>query len=77
LVDESVLRIEDKDEQPKRKAMVWYLYVDIYCLDYDGNVFDACLIALLAALGNGERPPPRPIQAVSRLRFFFFFFFFY
>jgi exosome complex RNA-binding protein Rrp42 (RNase PH superfamily) len=54
LVDESVLRIEDKEEQSKeRKAMVWYLYVDMYCLDYDGNVFDACLIALLSALANG------------------------
>ena len=57
LVDESVLRIEDKEEESKaRKAMVWYLYVDMYCLDYDGNVFDACLIALLSALANGTLP---------------------
>ncbi len=57
LVDESVLRIEDKEEESKeRKAMMWYLYVDMYCLDYDGNVFDACLIALLSALANGTPP---------------------
>mmetsp|Transcript_9986 Transcript_9986/g.13717 ORF Transcript_9986/g.13717 Transcript_9986/m.13717 type:complete len:301 (+) Transcript_9986:29-931(+) len=30
----------------------WYLFVDIYCLNYDGNILDACLIALLAALKN-------------------------
>jgi exosome complex component RRP43 len=34
---------------------VWYLYLDIYCLDYDGNVFDASLIALISALKNGMR----------------------
>jgi hypothetical protein len=35
----------------------WYLYADLYCLDYDGNVFDCALIALLAALHNGFCPP--------------------
>jgi len=63
LVDESVLRIEDKEEQSKeRKAMVWYLYVDMYCLDYDGNVFDACLIALLSALANVRLPAARVVS---------------
>lgn len=33
----------------------WYLYADIYCLDYDGNILDASLAALLAALRNGAR----------------------
>jgi len=36
--------------------LMWYLYVDIYCLDYNGNVFDACLIALLAAIENVSLP---------------------
>ncbi|KAI9146103.1 ribosomal protein S5 domain 2-type protein [Paraphysoderma sedebokerense] len=31
----------------------WVIYADIYCLNYDGNIFDACLIALLAALKSG------------------------
>lgn len=35
------------------KDMVWYLYVDIYCLNYDGNILDASLLALVAALKNG------------------------
>jgi len=30
----------------------WYLYVDIYCLDFDGNITDASIIAMLAALKN-------------------------
>jgi exosome complex component RRP43 len=41
----------DKVELPN---LVWYLNADIYCLNYDGNVLDACLIGLLAALRNGK-----------------------
>lgn len=32
--------------------LCWVLYCDIMCLDYDGNILDACIIALLAALKN-------------------------
>jgi len=32
---------------------VWVLYADLYCLENDGNVLDAALIALLTALRNG------------------------
>ncbi|KAJ7170658.1 ribosomal protein S5 domain 2-type protein [Mycena crocata] len=31
---------------------VWVLYVDATCINYDGNVFDAALIAMVAALRN-------------------------
>eukprot|EP00742_Colponemidia_sp_Colp-10_P002394 GILJ01002552.1.p1 GENE.GILJ01002552.1~~GILJ01002552.1.p1 ORF type:complete len:296 (-),score=52.03 GILJ01002552.1:145-987(-) len=31
---------------------VWALYLDVVCLDYDGSVFDAALIASIAALEN-------------------------
>jgi exosome complex RNA-binding protein Rrp42 (RNase PH superfamily) len=41
------------------------IFVDIYCLDYDGNIFDASLIALLACLRDGT-----PMSLSS---FFFFF----
>jgi len=34
--------------------MVWVLYVDMYCLDYDGNMMDACLLALAAVLKTGR-----------------------
>lgn len=30
--------------------LVWVLYCDIMCLNYDGNLLDACLVALMAAL---------------------------
>ncbi|XP_071951787.1 exosome complex component RRP43-like [Antedon mediterranea] len=32
--------------------LCWVLYCDLVCLDYDGNVVDACMIALIAALQN-------------------------
>lgn len=35
---------------PERAA--WVLYVDATCINYDGNVFDAALIAMVAALKN-------------------------
>ena len=30
--------------------MAWYLYVDLYCLDFDGNCKDAALLAMISAL---------------------------
>lgn len=35
-----------------RLQLCWVLYCDLMCLDYDGNLLDACVIALLAALKN-------------------------
>jgi exosome complex component RRP43 len=40
----------------ERTKFVWYLYIDIYCLNYDGNLLDASLIALLAALDDVKLP---------------------
>ncbi len=39
--------IYDKKSQTK---LVWYLYLDIYVLNDDGNVRDACVLAMVAAL---------------------------
>nr|CAI46226.1 hypothetical protein [Homo sapiens] len=36
--------------------LVWVLYCDLICLDYDGNILDACTFALLAALKNVQLP---------------------
>ena len=36
----------------KRGKAVWVLYVDATCINYDGNVFDAALLAMVAALKN-------------------------
>merc|ERR1711963_655747 len=40
----------------KSGKMVWVLYADLICLDYDGNVADACILALTAALSNTVLP---------------------
>ncbi|KAL0950364.1 hypothetical protein HGRIS_010330 [Hohenbuehelia grisea] len=41
---------------PGRAA--WVLYVDATCINYDGNAFDAALIAMVAALKNTRLPAP-------------------
>ncbi|KIJ16523.1 hypothetical protein PAXINDRAFT_113706 [Paxillus involutus ATCC 200175] len=35
---------------------VWCLYIDATCINYDGNAFDAALLAMVAALGNTTLP---------------------
>ncbi|KAF9225023.1 hypothetical protein BS17DRAFT_779465 [Gyrodon lividus] len=35
---------------------VWCLYIDATCINYDGNAFDAALLAIVAALGNTTLP---------------------
>jgi len=35
---------------------VWVLYVDATCINYNGNVFDATLVAMVAALRNVRLP---------------------
>ena len=38
---------------------VWLVFVDMHILDFDGNLFDACGIALMAALMNTMVPAER------------------
>lgn len=35
-----------------RDKLVWVLFCDIICLNYDGNLKDACVVALVASLRN-------------------------
>lgn len=35
-------------------SAVWVLYADLVCVNYDGNIFDACVIGLMTALSNGR-----------------------
>ncbi|TFK46957.1 hypothetical protein OE88DRAFT_1714739 [Heliocybe sulcata] len=35
---------------------VWVLYIDATCINYDGNAFDAALIAMVSALRNTRLP---------------------
>ncbi|KAI0092112.1 ribosomal protein S5 domain 2-type protein [Irpex rosettiformis] len=39
-----------------RGKAVWVLYVDATCINYDGNVFDATLLAMVSALKNTKLP---------------------
>lgn len=39
----------------QRGKAVWVLYIDTTCINFDGNAFDAALIAILAALKNSEQ----------------------
>jgi exosome complex component RRP42 len=40
----------------KTGKFVWILFIDIYVLDHDGNLFDACALAALSALNNTKIP---------------------
>lgn len=44
----------------KEGEAVWGVFVDLEVLDYDGNLFDACSIAALAAVMNGNLPATCP-----------------
>ncbi|KAL0074396.1 exosome component 8-like protein [Phycomyces blakesleeanus] len=46
---------------------VWVLYADIVCLNYDGNIIDASLLALVTALKNLSLPKAEvsPLLAVE------------
>ncbi|XP_053187786.1 exosome complex component RRP43 [Scomber japonicus] len=55
-VIESSELIQTEDLCIERGKLCWVLYCDIMCLDYDGNLLDACIIALLGALKNTQLP---------------------
>ncbi|XP_015931096.2 uncharacterized protein [Parasteatoda tepidariorum] len=38
------------------KNLAWCVFADIMCLSYDGNIFDACVLALMSALRNTKLP---------------------
>ncbi|KAI0832882.1 ribosomal protein S5 domain 2-type protein [Trametes gibbosa] len=45
---------------------VWVLYVDATCINYDGNAFDAALLAMVAALKNTTLPKPTYHEETKR-----------
>ena len=55
-----VLSLSSLCIHPAKSA--WVLYVDAICINYDGNAFDAALVAMIAALRNSSyylsSPPP-------------------
>lgn len=66
----NVIQVEKLCIEPNEK--VWVVFLDLHILDYDGNLFDACSLAALAALHNTIIPnerndlgkdQPLPVQA--------------
>ncbi|KAG8956600.1 hypothetical protein FRC04_000078 [Tulasnella sp. 424] len=45
----------------------WVLYIDITCINYDGNAFDACLLATIAALRATHLPKPTFDEETERV----------
>lgn len=54
LVASNILPLTSLSIHPNKAA--WVLYVDAICINYDGNVFDAALIAMVEALRNTQLP---------------------
>lgn len=54
LIASGILPLESLCIQPNKA--VWVLYVDATCINYDGNAFDATLLAMVAALQNTRLP---------------------
>ncbi|KIY68420.1 hypothetical protein CYLTODRAFT_374405 [Cylindrobasidium torrendii FP15055 ss-10] len=54
LTSTGTISLEDLCIQPGKAA--WVLFVDATCINYDGNVFDATLLAMIAALKNVTLP---------------------
>ncbi|XP_069747803.1 exosome complex component RRP43 isoform X2 [Narcine bancroftii] len=48
--------IQKEDLCIEKGKLAWVLYCDMMCLDYDGNLLDACITALLAGLKNVQLP---------------------
>lgn len=44
----------------------WVLYIDVVCINYDGNAFDAAVLAVMAALRNSA------FSMISSFSFLFF-----
>ncbi|XP_075707850.1 exosome complex component RRP43 [Rhinoderma darwinii] len=51
--------IQKEDLCIAKGKLAWVLYCDLICLDYDGNLFDASVCALVAAMRNVRLPSVR------------------
>ncbi|CAG8626631.1 11524_t:CDS:2 [Dentiscutata erythropus] len=40
----------------KEGVAVWVLYIDLVCVNYDGNIYDASVIGMITALANVKLP---------------------
>ncbi len=58
LRESGIIDMEALCIEPGQK--VWAVFVDLHILDYDGNLFDACSIAALAAVLSAQLPAVCP-----------------
>jgi len=59
--------IDKKELCIEKGTVVWVLYIDIFVLEHDGNLLDACFIAALAALDNLELPAVELVNDVVKV----------
>ncbi|WRT70494.1 uncharacterized protein IL334_007492 [Kwoniella shivajii] len=45
---------------------VWVVYIDVVCINFDGNAFDAAVLAVMAALRNVRLPKAKYDEETSR-----------
>ncbi|WWC65487.1 uncharacterized protein I303_108105 [Kwoniella dejecticola CBS 10117] len=45
---------------------VWVIYIDVVCINYDGNAFDAAVLAVMAALKNTRLPKAKYDEETAR-----------
>ncbi|MEB3844348.1 MAG: exosome complex protein Rrp42 [Desulfurococcales archaeon] len=59
VVDRSLREVNAVDRKSlviREGEKVWVVFVDIYVLDYDGNLYDASMLAAMAALMDAKLP---------------------
>ncbi|TFK29038.1 ribosomal protein S5 domain 2-like protein [Coprinopsis marcescibilis] len=64
IVASGVLPLESLCIHPRKS--VWTLYVDAICINYDGNAFDAALLAMILALKNTRLPKAQYDEQTGR-----------
>lgn len=57
LLDVSNLHSSSSPSHSGGQVASWFIYADLYCLDYDGNIKDCSTISLLSALKSTLLPP--------------------
>lgn len=63
--ESDVIKLEELCIEPGEK--IFMIFVDLHVLDYDGNLFDACSLAALAALFNTKVPVERLESQIEKL----------
>jgi len=59
--------LDSRQMQIRDKELMWTLHLHVLCLNYDGNAFDLCLLAALAALEDVSLPALSEDRASGRL----------